>query len=94
MTAGERLPPPVHAELTDTIRDYWLARVAQHEFDWYAGVRLLKLPEDLRAYEHLLWISRAAGASRNRPSRAAPAEVKAGEIGITPRASLDRARPR
>jgi cephalosporin hydroxylase len=60
MTAGERLPPPVHADLTDTVRDYWFARVAQHEFDWYAGVRLLKFPEDLRAYEHLLWISRAS----------------------------------
>jgi cephalosporin hydroxylase len=60
MSRQEPLPPPVHAELTDTIRDYWLARVAQHEFDWYAGVRLLKFPEDLRVYEHLLWISRAS----------------------------------
>ncbi len=57
---GERLPPPVHVDLTDTVRDYWLARVAQHERDWYAGVRLLKFPEDLRAYEHLLWLSRAS----------------------------------
>jgi cephalosporin hydroxylase len=60
MTAGERLPPPVHADLTDTVKDYWFARVAQHEFDWYAGVRLLKFPEDLRVYEHLLWLSRAS----------------------------------
>lgn len=60
MTRGERLPPPVHADLTDTVRDLWLARVAQHEFDWYAGVRLLKFPEDLRAYEHLLWLSNAS----------------------------------
>jgi cephalosporin hydroxylase len=53
------LPPVVHADIGDTILDYWHARVAQHEWDWYAGVRLLKFPEDLRAYEHLLWLSRA-----------------------------------
>ncbi|HWM11537.1 MAG TPA: CmcI family methyltransferase [Solirubrobacteraceae bacterium] len=60
MTPGERLPPTVHANLTDTVKDYWFARVAQHEFDWYAGVRLLKFPEDLRVYEHLIWLSRAS----------------------------------
>jgi cephalosporin hydroxylase len=60
MNRGERLPPPVHADLTDTVLDYWMARVAQHEHDWYAGVRLLKFPEDLRAYEHLIWASRAS----------------------------------
>jgi cephalosporin hydroxylase len=59
MNRRERLPPPVHADLADTVKDYWMARVAQHEHDWYAGVRLLKFPEDLRAYEHLLWTSRA-----------------------------------
>jgi cephalosporin hydroxylase len=60
MNRRERLPPPVHADLADTVRDYWMARVAQHEHDWYAGVRLLKFPEDLRAYEHLIWASRAS----------------------------------
>jgi cephalosporin hydroxylase len=60
MNRGERLPPTVHADLADTVRDYWMARVAQHEFDWYAGVRLLKFPEDLRAYEHLIWASHAS----------------------------------
>jgi cephalosporin hydroxylase len=56
MAAREpQLPPPVHANLDDTILDYWMARVAQHERDWYMGVRLLKFPEDLRVYEHLLW---------------------------------------
>jgi cephalosporin hydroxylase len=61
MAAREsQLPPPVHADLDDTVRDYWMARVAQHERDWYAGVRLLKFPEDLRSYEHLLWLSRAS----------------------------------
>jgi cephalosporin hydroxylase len=61
MAAREpQLPPPVHAGLDDTILDYWMARVAQHERDWYMGVRLLKFPEDLRVYEHLLWLSRAS----------------------------------
>lgn len=54
------LPPPVHVNLDDTVRDYWLARARQHTEDWYAGVRLLKFPEDLRAYEHMLWLSRAS----------------------------------
>lgn len=53
------LPPAVDVDLDDTIRSYWTKRVAQHEWDYYAGVRLLKFPEDLRAYEHLLWQSRA-----------------------------------
>jgi cephalosporin hydroxylase len=59
-TREPNLPPAVHADLDDSVRDYWLARVAQHERDWYAGVRLLKFPEDLRAYEHLLWLARAS----------------------------------
>jgi cephalosporin hydroxylase len=40
------------------LRDYWLARVAQHTADSYAGVPISKFPEDLRAYEHLLWENR------------------------------------
>jgi cephalosporin hydroxylase len=38
---------------------YWHRRVKQHLTDTYAGARLLKFPEDLRVYEHLLWLSRA-----------------------------------
>jgi len=50
------LPPPVSARVTEgTLRDYWLARAAQHTSDSYVGVPLLKFPEDLRTYEHLLW---------------------------------------
>jgi cephalosporin hydroxylase len=60
MSRREPLPPPVHVDLSNTVRDYWMARVAQHENDWYAGVRLLKFPEDLRVYEHLIWLSRAS----------------------------------
>jgi len=49
----------VRADLTAPLREFWLAREAQHVKDVYAGVRIQKLPEDLRAYEHLLWASRA-----------------------------------
>lgn len=53
-----RLPPTVRASLNGDLRAYWLDRVAQHTQDSYAGVPLSKFPEDLRTYEHLLWISR------------------------------------
>jgi cephalosporin hydroxylase len=41
-------------------RDRWALRANQHLRDWYAGVRLMKLPEDLRVYEHLLWAMSAS----------------------------------
>jgi len=46
-------------DLNERLRDYWLKRVAQHTGDSYAGVGMSKFPEDLRVYEHLLWMSRA-----------------------------------
>jgi len=49
------LPATVEIGLDDTVRDYWLLRARQHLQDSYAGVPLLKFPEDLRVYEHLLW---------------------------------------
>lgn len=42
--------------LSRSLRAYWLDRAAQHTQDSYAGVPLSKFPEDLRAYEHLLWL--------------------------------------
>jgi hypothetical protein len=48
------LPPPVTADVTGALREYWLARAAQHTQDSYAGVPLSKFPEDLRTYEQLL----------------------------------------
>ena len=53
------LPPSVDVDLAAPLRDFWLDREAQHVKDVYAGVRIQKMPEDLRVYEHLLWISRA-----------------------------------
>jgi cephalosporin hydroxylase len=55
----ELLPPYVEADLAAPLRDYWLKREGQHVKDVYAGVRIQKMPEDLRVYEHLLWISHA-----------------------------------
>lgn len=54
----ELLPPAVDADLAAPLHKYWLDREAQHVKDVYAGVRIQKMPEDLRVYEHLLWISR------------------------------------
>lgn len=53
-------PPPVSITLEETLGTYWHARIRQAFFDTYAGVRIGKLPEDLRVYEHLLWASRAS----------------------------------
>lgn len=50
--------PSVEARLDATVGEYWRARLAQTEHDSYHGVPLLKMPEDLRTYEHLLWSER------------------------------------
>jgi cephalosporin hydroxylase len=51
------LPPAVTIDLEhDDLRAYWLRRAAQHTQDVYAGVAISKFPEDLRTYEHLLWL--------------------------------------
>jgi cephalosporin hydroxylase len=54
---AEDLPPTVSVNvISESLLEYWRARVAQHVSDSYAGVRLSKFPEDLRVYEHLLWL--------------------------------------
>jgi cephalosporin hydroxylase len=51
------IPPAVRADLHEpALRDYWRARVQQVFGDLYAGVPIWKFPEDLRVYEHLLWL--------------------------------------
>lgn len=54
-----QLPPAVSVKLDQDVRAYWLDRVRQHTSDSYAGVPLNKFPEDLRVYEHLMWLSRS-----------------------------------
>ena len=54
-----KLPPTVALDLSRTsIREYWLDRVSQTMLDFYAGLPLKKFPEDLRTYEHLIWLAR------------------------------------
>lgn len=58
VTIENSLPPavaPVGPETT--IRDYWAARANQHTQDRYLGIKMSKFPEDLRVYEHLLWVA-------------------------------------
>ena len=50
-----RLPPDISAEISQDLGSFWRERLRQHTGDSYAGLRLSKLPEDLRTYEHLLW---------------------------------------
>jgi len=51
-------PPPVRFHLASPAKRYWDDRVRQHTQDSYAGVGLAKFPEDLRAYEHIMWSTR------------------------------------
>lgn len=52
------LPAPVSSDLHEPhLCAYWQARAAQHTQDSYAGVPMAKFPEDLRVYEHLLWMA-------------------------------------
>jgi cephalosporin hydroxylase len=57
-TAQPALPAAVSLPLEATLQELWLARTRQHFEDSYAGVRMLQFPEDLRVFEHLLWLSR------------------------------------
>lgn len=50
-------PPRVSLGLDDTLLELWRARGEQSQRDRYAGVRIVKFPEDLRVYEHLMWSS-------------------------------------
>jgi cephalosporin hydroxylase len=50
-------PPAVAFDSSDkSLAAYWSARSDQLFHDHYAGILLMKFPEDLRVYEHLLWL--------------------------------------
>ena len=51
-------PPAVRFDLASPAKAYWDERVRQHTQDSYVGVGLAKFPEDLRAYEHIMWSTR------------------------------------
>jgi len=48
-------PPSVAANPAEPVRAFWKRRWEQSLHDTYAGVPCVKLPEDLRVYEHILW---------------------------------------
>lgn len=53
------LPHPIAMDLDSRVLDLWRSRINHVVWDTYAGVPLVKFPEDLRIYEHLLWQSAA-----------------------------------
>jgi cephalosporin hydroxylase len=57
-TAPEQgLPKPIARDFSMSVGDLWRERINHVVWDTYAGVPLVKFPEDLRVYEHLLWLS-------------------------------------
>lgn len=48
---------PIPRDFAMSVGDLWRARINHVIWDTYAGVPLVKFPEDLRIYEHLLWLS-------------------------------------
>jgi cephalosporin hydroxylase len=57
VTIENSLPPAIGVSPDMTIREYWAARAHQHTKDRYLGIKTSKFPEDLRVYEHLLWVA-------------------------------------
>ena len=58
LTVENSIPGAVRVSPDTTMREYWLARAHQHTRDRYLGIKTSKFPEDLRVYEHLLWVGR------------------------------------
>lgn len=54
----EGLPHRIPLDLSASVGELYEAKIRQVFHDTYAGVPLLKFPEDLRIYEHLLWLNR------------------------------------
>ena len=52
--------PPIALDMGASVIDLLRARAAQSQGDSYAGVGLVKLPEDLRVYEHIIWSRRVS----------------------------------
>ena len=57
ITVENSVPPAIQVGPDTPLRAYWSARAHQHTQDRYLGIKLSKFPEDLRVYEHLLWVS-------------------------------------
>ncbi len=57
VTVENSVPRAISVSPDTPLRDYWAARAHQHTHDRYLGVKLSKFPEDLRVYEHLMWVA-------------------------------------
>ena len=57
VTVENSVPRAVTVGPDTPLRDYWAARAHQHTHDRYLGIKLSKFPEDLRVYEHLMWVA-------------------------------------
>jgi len=57
VTVENSVPAAIQVGPDTPLRAYWSARAHQHTQDRYLGIKLSKFPEDLRVYEHLLWVS-------------------------------------
>lgn len=47
-------PDLVGISYHEPVREFWKRRLQQHHYDFYKGHGLMKLPEDLRTYQHLI----------------------------------------
>ncbi|HYV14739.1 MAG TPA: CmcI family methyltransferase [Conexibacter sp.] len=57
VTIENSLPRAVAVTPETPLREYWRKRALQHTDDRYLGIKMSKFPEDLRVYEHLLWVA-------------------------------------
>jgi cephalosporin hydroxylase len=57
VTLENSLPRAVAVTPETPVREYWRKRALQHTDDRYLGIKMSKFPEDLRVYEHLMWVA-------------------------------------
>jgi cephalosporin hydroxylase len=57
VTVENSVPRAITITPETTLREYWAARAHQHTNDRYLGIKMSKFPEDLRVYEHLMWVA-------------------------------------
>jgi cephalosporin hydroxylase len=57
VTVENSIPRAIAVAPETPIREYWRKRALQHTDDRYLGIKMSKFPEDLRVYEHLMWVA-------------------------------------
>ncbi len=56
MESPRPLPPAVELDLHEPVVELFKHRMTLCTWDVYAGIPLMKFPEDLRVYEHIMWL--------------------------------------